>query len=306
MYQCPSCKTPYRSGRACPLCGAHLVEAPDARLGTQVGGVTLDAVIAESALAVVYRGQLRGQPVAVKIYRAALLEPRRVDRERDAQARIEHASVARLLDWGATPDGALFLVSEWIDGSSLAEVLAAGPLPWSRFAPILNDIVSGLAAIHARAIVHRDLKPQNLMLARGRRSRAVILDFGHSLVLDDERLTGRGLVVGSAAYMAPEQAAGQTLDGRADLYALGVITYRALTGALPFQAESAAELLVLHQTAPVVPPSRRAPACAIPKAIDELCLWLLAKEPEARVPNARVLAVTLRAMELSQTEERVA
>jgi serine/threonine protein kinase len=117
-------------------------------------------------------------------------------------------------------------------------------MTWSEIRPVVAALGAGLDAIHRAGIVHRDVKPQNVMLPRGSAG-AVILDFGHALVLGDERLTDRGVILGSASYMAPEQAAGQPLDGRADLYALGVILYRALTGVLPFDHPSPAAFLII-------------------------------------------------------------
>ena len=120
-------------------------------------------------------------------------------------------------------------------------------------------IAGGLQAIHTAGIIHRDLKPANIMLPKAGQPAAVLLDFGHSLVLSEERMTDRGLILGSASYMAPEQASGRPLYFRADLYALGVILYRGLTGVLPFEDRAPAEVLRQHLAEPVTPPRRRAP-----------------------------------------------
>jgi serine/threonine-protein kinase len=211
------------------------------------------------------------------------------------QQKVAHPSVARLHASGVLDDGAFYLVSEWIDGVRLEDRLAAGPMEWHELGPIAWSISRGLHAIHAAGVVHRDLKPSNVMLPRAGEP-AVILDFGHALLLDDERLTETGQILGTASYIAPEQASGHPLDGRADLYALGVILYRGLTGCLPFDGPSSAEVLRRHVSEPVVRPTERAPSRTIPRAAEDLCMWLLAKEPAARVPNTRVLILTLQGM----------
>jgi serine/threonine-protein kinase len=123
-------------------------------------------------------------------------------------------------------------------------------------------------------------------------------------VIDDARLTGTGLVLGSAHYMAPEQAKGGPIDHRADLYAVGVVLYRMLTGTLPFDHASPAEVMRMHQQEPVPPPRTRT-AAEIPSAAEDLCLWLLAKDPAQRVPNAHVLRLTLEALERSGSAPEV-
>ncbi len=278
------------------------------RTGQTVAGFTLTERIARGHLASVYRAERGGERAAVKIYEAALDAHRaeRIERERDMQRRIAHPCVAPLLDAGLLADGAPFLVSGWIDGRPLEARLAAGPMTWLELAPILRAVGRGLQAIHAAGIVHRDLKPSNIVLSPG--ETAVVLDFGHALALGERRLTADDHVLGSASYTAPEQAAGAPLDGRVDLYALGVIAYRALCGVLPFADASAAEVLRRHMVEPVIAPRVRAPARQIPAAAEDLCLWLLAKEPAARLPNARVLAITLEAMRAGEpgSEEKVA
>jgi serine/threonine protein kinase len=258
-------------------------------------GFELGACIARGPLAEVYRAERGGEPIALKVYRPGLGPDRhdaRIRREHEAQARVSHRAVARLLDWGPLPDGSVYLASEWIEGMRLEDRLE-GPIAWEALFPIACALAEGLGAIHAAGIIHRDLKPSNVMLPDSGRSAAVLLDFGHSLVLSEERLTDRGEILGSASYMAPEQASGGALDFRVDLYALGVMLYRGLCGVLPFVDESPAEVLRQHITEPVVPPRKRAPAQPIPAAAEDLCMWLLAKQPDARLPNARVLAITL-------------
>jgi serine/threonine-protein kinase len=270
--------------------------APDeGRVGTRIGDTLLFARVAEGPLATVYRGSDGSADFAVKIYDRAVSDGVRAELESAAQGKIQHASVARLVDSGRLGDGAPYVISEWIDGAPLGELIASRP-SWSAIRAVVRAIGAGLGAIHAAGVVHRDLKPGNVMVPRTGTPAAVILDFSHALIVGSSRVTQTGVVLGSSAYMSPEQAGGQPLDGRSDLYALGVICYELLTGVPPFVDVSAAELLRKHQCEPVIPPRKRAPDRDIPQAAEDLCMWLLAKHRDARVPNARVLAVTLGAM----------
>jgi eukaryotic-like serine/threonine-protein kinase len=268
----------------------------DPRIGCTIAGFFVEECVSSGPLASVYRARRGSRPVALKIYhpRAVGAGRDRIQREAAAQARIAHRCVAPLLEWGHLDDGAAFLASAWIPGRSLAGVLDGGSLPASELVRTLDDIGAALAAIHALDIVHRDLKPANVILEDA--GAAVVIDFGHALLLDDARLTERGQVLGSAAYMAPEHASGGPTDSRADLYSLGVILYQALTGTVPFVAASSADVLQQHLWQPVTPPRRRAPDRDIPAPLEDLCLWLLAKDPQARVPSARIFRITLRAI----------
>jgi serine/threonine protein kinase len=269
----------------------------DPRLGTLVEGFLLESCVAAGTLARVYRARAPGGTAAVKIYRADLRCDERADREHAALRAIDHPAVARLGAVGRLADGAVFLASEWIDGRPLESALAAGEIDWRAMRAILASVAGGLEAIHAAGVVHRDLKPSNIMLPHlGEPAPAVIVDFGHALPADGLRVTADGMTVGTPLYMSPEQAAGQAIDGRSDLYALGVILYRALTGATPFEGRSPAEVLERLASAAVVPPRRRAPHRAISADTEDLCMWLLARERAARLPSAHVLAVTLQAL----------
>jgi eukaryotic-like serine/threonine-protein kinase len=277
--------------------GAHV---DDALLGTTVAGWRLVERIASSAHASVFVGERDGERAAVKLCRAAAdsAASRRSVREALALGRVSHPAVAPLLASGLLPDGAPFVATRWIDGTSLAALLDDRRVRWPEMVPILAALADALIAIHGAGIVHRDLKPSNVMVPAGGPVAAVILDLGHALVFGDARITESGVAVGSVGYMSPEQAAGGTVDARSDLYALGVILYRALTGT-PVFTGTASEVMRAHRHAPVEPPRQRATGAAIPRAAEDLCLWLLAKRPAERVPSAAVLAMTLRAIERS-------
>ncbi len=187
------------------------------RLGQLVGGYALVERVADGPYATVYRGRKKGDAdAAVKIYEASALG-RRIQREAAAQKEVLHPCVAPLVGSGDLPDGARYLVSTFIVGERLEDRLARGTIDWHEIVPVVHAVGRGLAAIHAAGIVHRDVTPANVMLPAGGEPAAVILDFGHALVLDDERLTETGQLLGSASYSAPEQAAGRPLDGRAPI-----------------------------------------------------------------------------------------
>ena len=264
-----------------------------------VSGFELVRRVASTTTSSVFEAVRGNTRAAIKIYPPhSATRTERNDREEQAQREIAHPCVARVLAAERLADGTFVLVSEWIDGSSLEARLSDGPLAWPAVISILRDLARGLGAIHGAKVVHRDLKPSNVVLPASGSPSAIIVDFGHALILDEARLTATGLVLGSAHYMAPEQGQGLAIDHRADLYSVGVMLYRMLTGVLPFDHASPAEVMRMHQQELVVPPRART-ASPIPHGAEDLCLWLLAKDPALRVPNARVLRLTIEALERS-------
>ncbi|MCC6750647.1 MAG: serine/threonine protein kinase [Deltaproteobacteria bacterium] len=305
MRRCPQCGSSFRGTPArCPLDGAPLAEGGDPRLGREVGPWRLVETLSEGRLATVYRaarGELEG---ALKLYEATA-PLRRGRQEAESLGRVQHASVARLLDAGETERGEPYLVTELVKGRSLRARLTEGPLPWRQALRLAAAMADGLEAVHGAGLVHRDLKPENVMLVGATPTRAdgvKLLDLGHALVLDVARLTESGMVWGSAPYMSPEQAAGLPVDRRSDLYALGVMVYELVVGRRPFEARSPMELMQLHWTQAPTPPARVA---RVPEPLSELCLWLLAKRPEARPPSARVVAAACRGLEAEPFEEEL-
>jgi serine/threonine protein kinase len=244
----------------------------------RIAGFDILEVVARGALATVYRATDGTREVALKIYDDAI--DARAHVESAALAKLHHPAVARLVD--ARPlDDRYLIATAWIDGAPLGAVRAA---TWEETRRIITAIAAGLGAIHDAGVVHGDLEPSNVIVRPGRPA-ATIVDFSHAVFAND-RMTATGL----AAYMSPEQAQGAPLDGRSDFYALGVILYELLCGELPFEG---------HQREPVIAPRKRAPDRDIPKFAEDLCMWLLAKERDARLPNARVFAITIAATEVS-------
>jgi serine/threonine protein kinase len=213
----------------------------------------------------------------------------RFEREAIAAARIEHPNVVAASDFGKLDDGSFYLALEYVDGKSLRELVAAGPLATDRVVDIARQTALALNAAHAAEIVHRDLKPDNVMLlpeADGT-TRVKVLDFGIARVSlpnapDATHLTRIGVVMGTIAYMSPEQATGQAVDGRTDLYSLGVMMYEMIAGRPPFEAELPSQVLARQLVEPPPPlPSSTPPGLAL------LVLDLLAKAPAARPATAR-------------------
>ncbi len=238
----------------------------------------------------------------------------RFEREAMAAAHIEHPNVAAATDFGKLDDGSFFLVLEYVEGKSLREAVAAGRMELGRAIHVTRQIASALARAHALGIVHRDLKPENVMLVHREddESFVKVLDFGIAKVpvgslvgehkVPGQALTQLGMVYGTPEYMAPEQALGQAVDARADLYAVGAMAFEMMTGARPFDHESKVTLLGMHVTAPIPRMSERAPDANIPPEIEAIITRLLAKEATARHTDAKELieALDTVAMQLAE------
>jgi tRNA A-37 threonylcarbamoyl transferase component Bud32 len=267
----------------------------------------ITSLLGEGGMGEVYLGEhvLMRKRVAVKVLHPDMMMHdeivARFEREAMAAAHIDHPNVAAATDFGRTPEGAFFLVLEYVEGRSLREMLAGlGALPAGRALHITRQIAAALNRAHELGIVHRDLKPENVMLvARGQDTDFVkVLDFGIAKVPVQE-LTGKvtvvnpltrlGVMYGTPEYMAPEQALGQQVDHRADLYALGVMLYEMVTGSRPFEATDPVSLVAQHITVPPQPPSARNPQAGVPKPVEDLVLRLLQKDAQARPANAEAV-----------------
>ncbi|HET9622094.1 MAG TPA: protein kinase [Kofleriaceae bacterium] len=263
-------------------------------VGTSVGDFAIEGVIGGGSFGTVYRGRQRGldRAVAIKVptYEIAAdpIQAQRFAREARAAARIVHPGVVAIYAVGELTDGRPYLAMQLIDGVPLTQVLADGPLPAARALGIARLIASALADTHAAGVVHRDLKPSNVMWRRDRLGddRITIVDFGIAVCrpghADATRLTSNGLI-GTPHYMSPEQAHGDHVDARADLYALGCLLFELVTGAPPFVG-AGVEVLLAHLGKPAPLASERNPA--VPLAVDRLIAHLMAKAPDDRPSNA--------------------
>jgi serine/threonine protein kinase len=209
---------------------------------------------------------------------------------------LDHPSLCSIYEVGETADGLPFLAMALYRGETLRTRLRAEPrLTIAATLEITRQIVAGLAAAHQAGVVHRDLKPGNVMLLP--EGGVKILDFGLAKVRD-QSVTGSGRMLGTAAYMAPEQIRGGTVDGRADLWALGVLLYERVTGRQPFQGEH--EISVAHAILHTEPESPSKLRSDIPPAVEDVVLALLAKEPAQRYPDADAVAADIAAVQLGR------
>jgi eukaryotic-like serine/threonine-protein kinase len=249
-------------------------------------------VIGSGAMAHVYEAeQIRlGRSVAVKIMRTGLMADKRsLERFRTeglAASRINHPHAIAIYDLGVTKDGVPFLVMELLRGKTLANLLLEEPFTMERIVSMAAQILSALEEAHTCGVIHRDLKSENVIVdvRRDGSDFAKVLDFGIAAFQDRPDLS----IVGTPEYMAPEQALGDPVDLRADVYAAGVLLYEMLTGELPLVAKTPMATIVAHQTRAPDPPSRH--AFGIPAGADALVLRALAKRPEDRFPSMEALA----------------
>ncbi|MDQ2937143.1 MAG: protein kinase, partial [Acidobacteriota bacterium] len=262
----------------------------------------LDSEIGRGGMGIVYRAtdlELMRE-VAVKVLPGTSSSPdarQRLIREARAAAALNHPHIISVHDVGEA-EGVPFFVMELVHGPSLSK---ARPLELPRIVEIAGQICAALEHAHAHSIVHRDLKPDNVLLSTASGTGSVKLaDLGLALPAYGARISRTGIIVGTASYMAPEQALGQTVDGRADLYALGVLLYELTTGRLPFTGDDPLTVVSQHVHASVVPPRVLRPD--LPRALEAVILRLLAKEPSQRFAGASETAAALRSS-LTATED---
>jgi eukaryotic-like serine/threonine-protein kinase len=274
--------------------------------GTVVAGkYRLESLLGTGGMGAVYRAQhlLMDSSVALKWLRPDMAENReareRLLREAQWAARIRHPNVVQVYDVDAH-DGMPFMVMELLEGETFADVIARGQLGTPAMLRLLLGALQGLAAAHELGIVHRDIKPENIFVVRTRgEGVAKLLDFGVSKIdkLDPHsaRLTQTGTAVGTPLYMPVEQlTASSDVDARADVYAFGVVLYHALSGELPFDAETFAGVVLNIATAKPRPLRQLRPE--LPSALDRLVMKAMARRREDRFPNVPALIEALRAV----------
>jgi serine/threonine protein kinase len=274
--------------------------APDPLLGTTVGSFRLVRRIGHGGMGSVYLGEqtLIGSKVAVKVLHEHLASDASLVQRFYSEARavnlIGHPNIVNIFDMNVVPPRRYYLIMEYLEGEPLSAA-PPGPMAPERALPILIQVCQALQAAHARGVVHRDLKPENIFLCRRDGPPFVkILDFGIAKLFGGEMQEGQthaGWIVGTPEYMAPEQGAAETLDGRADLYALGVIAYRLATGRLPFTGGGVTGILLAHRDTPPTPPRELNPR--VSQAWSDAILGALAKRREDRFPDADALRAAL-------------
>jgi eukaryotic-like serine/threonine-protein kinase len=267
------------------------------------GRYRLDATLGRGGMGLVYRAAHVGlrRQVAVKILHPSLAASpevrNRFEREALAVGKIDHPNCVTVYDVGRLPDGSLYLAMELLEGRPLADVLEEeGQIAPGRALHILAGILRGLAHIHHAQLIHRDIKPENIFLIRHGQDEdfAKILDFGiakpmaASDLADGVKLTQAGMAFGTPIYMAPEQALGNPMDGRADLYAAAVLGYEMLCGQPPFYSEDKLEVMSMHTARPVPPMRQRLVRGGrpVPTSIERMVVRGLTKKPSDRYATA--------------------
>jgi hypothetical protein len=302
MMECPRCglcEDP--EVRLCPADGSKMTASPNVPRVLDEK-YRLEQLLGRGGMGAVYRARdMRlDRLVAVKVVRAELLgDPearRRFRREAQIVARLQHPGIVAIFDYGSLPDGGAYLVMELVRGEDLRRVLVReGSVEPERATRILSSVCSAIEAAHRQGVLHRDLKPENILLP-GDDCEAKVLDFGVAKIIDRDRrdatmadsgtvLTVEGAVVGTPAYMAPEQLRGQTPDARTDVFSLGVIAYEMLTGNLPFGRGTLADV-ILAQSRGVTQGS----VDGLPPPLARAVRMALEPDPDRRPPSPQAFA----------------
>ncbi len=287
--------------RFCARCGSRLASeaSEDPLLGTLVQGrYRVVRVLGEGGMGRVYYAEQQlgaaTRPLAIKVLRGGhdTIARERFARECEVLVQLTHPSTIRVYDFGELPDHRLFLAMEYVEGRTLASAIREGPLPHAVVDRFVAQIGGAIVEAHRRGIVHRDLKPDNVLLAHDpdEGEFAKVLDFGIAKRSDDAEsasITSEGVVVGTPAYMSPEQFSAKTVDARADVYALGLMTFEMLTGERPFKAKSALEWASAHMTEPLPSFDDFPTTRLLPDEKRRAIQHALAKEPSERTPSVR-------------------
>ncbi len=280
----------------CAHCGAPVT---DPLIGTVVGErYRIVSRLGVGGMGPVYRAEhtMMRRDLAIKVLLPELSGrdefARRFEREADSASRLGHPNIISVTDFGRMPDGSLFLAMEYLAGASLTSVISQGPVPQPRALGIVRQMLRALDHAHAAGVIHRDLKPDNIMLVErdGHHDVVKILDFGIAKVTEplsgQQALTQAGVIFGTPEYLSPEQALGEMVDGRADLYAAGVILYEMLVGRRPFESDDKVRIISMHLSH--APPRMRDvnPTVDVPPPLEQAVLQALEKHREYRFASA--------------------
>jgi len=319
---CPTCGTEYPlSERFCPRDGSAL----RASSGTAdlLGQIIADRYhilkkLGEGGMGTVYLAEhvKMGRKSALKVMNPGMNTDAdaiaRFNREASNASRLSHPNICGIYDFGETPDGLIYLAMEFIEGESLTSLIEkTGSLPPARAGLIIHQTADALQIAHDAGIVHRDLKPDNIMIAKTREGGDLVkvVDFGIAKASSSEaqNVTRAGLVVGTPEYMSPEQLAADKLDGRSDLYSLGLVAFNCLTGKLPFPADTAQEAMIARLTEQPKTLAEIQPEIAWPEAVQATLDKALARDANDRYQNAaqfgREFAAAIADMPATQASE---
>jgi serine/threonine protein kinase len=310
MKICPSCQTSYPSAfSVCPADGTPLQElGPWSDGAVILGKYRILSKLGQGGMGTVYKALHVefDEPRALKVISPALMADelfvKRFKHEAKITRMLQHPNAVRVDDIDEAEDGRPFIVMEFIEGESLKKVIQdQGPLPAPRACSIVKQAASALGAAHELGMVHRDIKPDNIVLVQTPRGeQAKVLDFGIAKVKESRvgseagglTLTGTGVVIGTPQYMSPEQAMGKRgdeLDGRSDLYSLGVVMYQMLSGDLPFKADTTMAMILAHLQTPPAELRTIHPELKIPAPVAAVVMRLLEKNRDLRPKNAQDL-----------------
>ncbi len=306
---CTKCQTSYSKGTpVCPIDGGMLMPVrPDPLLGSIFAEkYEILAVIGRGGMSTVYKARhtLMDSLVAIKILNSALvsdpLHMERFTKEAKTLSGLKHPNIVQVFDFGTFNESKPYLITELLQGESLADVLLASTIITpERAVNIFLQVCDGLSVLHKKGIVHRDLKAGNIFLVQDAEARDVvkILDFGIAKMLGednkDQKLTKDGEVFGSPLYMSPEQCTGGKIDARSDIYSLGCVLYECLTGTPPHVGASPFETMNKQVNEPTLTLRGIAPELTIPGLLDELVTKALSKNPEQRQQNVEELKKSL-------------
>src|SRR5215475_2079224 len=332
---CPSCGNVSDDERICNQCGAELAsplaptepasgddQSPDTLSPLSdtgaLTGMTLDQrYFLESKLGVggmgtVYRASRLqiGDWVAVKVlHQDQMADPRAIERfRREAQiaARLKHPNVVAVHDFGVSEEGLSYLVMDLAEGESLSSMIERqGALAESDAAEIARQVCAALDEAHGQGVIHRDIKPQNIVVQTIQKGLQVkVLDFGSAASIDiTTKLTRNGAVIGTPQYMSPEYCLGEELDGRSDIYSLGIVLFEMLTGVVPFDSPTTTAIVVKHVNDPPRPPRKLNPK--ISPAVESVVLRALEKRRGARPQTAGEMARELVAAAVARDRVRL-
>ncbi|MBX3260798.1 MAG: protein kinase, partial [Labilithrix sp.] len=293
--------------------------AAPALIGRRVAGkFVVEELLGGGAMGAVYRARddSLDRNVALKVMHPTVaVDPSfvsRFHREARAASRLDHPSSMRVIEFGEEPDGLLYIAMEYLEGRDLYKVIHEDwPLAEARIADVMMKALGAISVAHDMGVIHRDLKPENIMILDRKddegRDIVKVCDFGIAKITEKDesapdaaprtagaKLTTAGVVVGTPEYMSPEQARGERLDARSDLYSMGVILYQLLTGRTPFLAETALAVVLKHITDPPEPPSVIYPG--VHKGLEAVAMRALAKAKEERFQSARDMRAAIKAV----------
>lgn len=293
-------------------------EADPSLIGRRVAGkFVIEQFLGGGSMGAVYRARddSLDRKVALKVmHRAMAVDPSfvsRFHREARAASRLEHPSSVRVIEFGEEPDGLLYMAMEYLEGRELYKVILEDwPLSEERIADVVMKALAAIAVAHDMGVIHRDLKPENIMILDRKDDEGhdivKVCDFGIAKITEKDesapdaapktagaKLTTAGVLVGTPEYMSPEQARGEKLDSRSDLYSMGIILYQLLTGRPPFLAETPLAVVLKHISETPEPPRTIYPGVHV--GLEAVCMRALAKAKEERFQTARDMRAALKA-----------